>query len=167
LQRLLSEILLYAKPQMLQLCELDINEFISELLISIREMPEAVERQIEFIPISSTVKILADKDKLKQVFINIVRNACEAISAGDMVKCLVETDDKNKVIINVHNSGEPISKEVLSKLTQPFFSTKSEGTGLGLAITKRIVNSHGGELTIQSELGCGTTVTVQLPTLSK
>ncbi|PAX53172.1 GAF domain-containing sensor histidine kinase [Brunnivagina elsteri] len=167
LQRLLGEILLYAKPQILQLCELDVNEFISELLISIREMPEALERQIEFIPISSTVKILADKDKLKQVFINIVRNACEAISAGNMVKCLVETDGKNKVAINVHNGGEAIPKEVLSKLTQPFFSTKADGTGLGLAITKRIVNAHGGELSIQSESGCGTTVTVQLPTLSK
>jgi signal transduction histidine kinase len=167
LQRLLSEILLYAKPQTLQLCELDVNEFISELLIQIREMPEALDREIEFIPISSTVKILADKDKLKQVFINIVRNAYEAVSVGDVVKCLVEIDTKNKVIINVHNSGEPIPKEVLSKLTQPFFSTKSGGTGLGLAITKRIINAHGGELSIQSESGCGTTVSVQLSVLSK
>ncbi len=167
LQRLLSEILLYAKPQTLQLCELDVNEFISELLILIREMPEALEREIEFIPISSAVKILADKDKLKQVFINIVRNAYEAVLVGDVVKCLVEIDTKNKVIINVHNSGEAIPKEVLSKLTQPFFSTKSGGTGLGLAITKRIVNAHGGELSIQSESGCGTTVSVQLPVLSK
>jgi signal transduction histidine kinase len=167
LQRLLSEILLYAKPQTLQLCELDVNEFISELLILIREMPEALEREIEFIPVSSAVKILADKDKLKQVFINIVRNAYEAVSIGDVVKCLVEINTKNKVIINVHNSGEPIPKEVLSKLTQPFFSTKSGGTGLGLAIAKRIVNAHAGELSIQSESGCGTTVSVQLPVLSK
>jgi signal transduction histidine kinase len=162
LQRLLSEILLYAKPQALQLCELDVNEFIRELLGSICEMPEALERQIEFIPVSSDVKIHGDKDKLKQVFINIVRNACEAVPAGDVVKWEVETPSTDKVCIHVCNGGEPIPPEVLSQLTQPFFSTKSSGTGLGLAIAKRIVNAHGGELCIQSDSGCGTTVSVQL-----
>ncbi|MFH7026772.1 MAG: ATP-binding protein [Heteroscytonema crispum UTEX LB 1556] len=163
LERLLSEILLYAKPQVLQLCELDVNEFIRELLVPIREMPEALERQIEFIPALLAVKILGDKDKLKQVFINIVRNACEAVSAGDVVKWEVDSSPGDKVCINVRNGGEPIPPEVLSKLTQPFFSTKSGGTGLGLAITKRIVNAHGGELSIQSESASGTTVSVQLP----
>jgi signal transduction histidine kinase len=149
LQRLLTEILLYAKPQMLQLQELNINEFIQEILILIREMPEAVERQIEFIPASATVKILGDQDKLKQVFINIVRNACEAIAPGNVVTWIVDSQTvPEQVIISVHNGGEPIAPEVLCKLTEPFYSTKSSGTGLGLAIVKRIVNAHGGELSI-------------------
>lgn len=163
LQRLLSEILLYAKPQVLQLCELDINEFMRELLLQERELPEAIDKKIEFTPVSRAVKISADKDKLKQVFINIVRNACEAVLAGDIVKCEVDILAANKVCIHVRNGGEPIPPEILSKLTQPFFSTKSSGTGLGLAITKRIVNAHGGELLIKSEAGTGTTVSVQLP----
>lgn len=161
LERLLSEILLYAKPQVLQLCELDVNEFISELLKSICEMPEALSRQIEFIPASSAIKFLGDKDKLKQVFINIVRNACEAVSPGDVVKCKVDLL-ADRVCIHVCNQGDRIPREVLSKLTQPFFSTKSSGTGLGLAITKRIVNAHGGELSIESELVSGTKVSVKL-----
>ncbi|MEH2339883.1 ATP-binding protein [Nostoc sp.] len=163
LERLLSEILLYAKPQVLQLCELDVNEFIHELLVCIREMPEALERQIEFIPILPTVKILGDKDKLKQVFINIVRNACEAVVPGDIVKWKVDCSHPDKVCIHVHNGGEPIPSEVLTKLSVPFFSTKPCGTGLGLAITKRIVNAHSGELLISSDLLTGTTVSVQLP----
>ncbi|QLE44491.1 GAF domain-containing protein [Nostoc sp. C052] len=163
LERLLSEILLYAKPQVLQLCELDINEFIYELLGCIREMPEALERQIEFIPASPNVKILGDKDKLKQVFINILRNACEAVTAGDIVKWKVDFSDTDKVCINVQNSGEPIPSEILTKLFQPFFSTKSCGTGLGLAISKRIVNAHNGKLLISSDLLTGTNVSVQLP----
>ncbi|QMS88154.1 GAF domain-containing protein [Nostoc edaphicum CCNP1411] len=161
LERLLSEILLYAKPQVLQLCELDVNEFIHDLLVCIREMPEALERQIEFIPASPTVKILGDKDKLKQVFINIVRNACEAIAPGDIVKWKVDLHI-DKVYINIHNGGEPIPSEVITKLSQPFFSTKPCGTGLGLAITKRIVNAHSGKLLISSDLLTGTTVSVQL-----
>jgi signal transduction histidine kinase len=163
LERLLSEILLYAKPQVLQLCELDVNEFIYELLICIREMPEALERKIEFIPVSPTVKILGDKDKLKQVFINIVRNACEAVATEDIIKWKVDCSHRDKVCINVHNGGEPIPLEVITKLCQPFFSTKPCGTGLGLAITKRIVNAHSGKLLISSNLLTGTTVSVQLP----
>ncbi|MFN6568344.1 ATP-binding protein [Dendronalium sp. ChiSLP03b] len=165
LENLLSEILLYAKPQVLQLSELDVNEFICELLMPMREMPEALSRQIKFIPALPTVKILGDRDKLKQVFINIVRNACEAVSAGDVIKWKVDSS-LDKVYINVCNGGEPIPSEILSKLTHPFFSTKSSGTGLGLAITKRIVNAHGGELSIQSDTVTGTTVSVQLPVAS-
>ncbi|MEH2059022.1 MAG: ATP-binding protein [Nostoc sp.] len=165
LERLLSEILLYAKPQVLQLCELEVNEFIHELLVCIREMPEALERKIEFIPALPRVKILGDKDKLKQVFINIVRNACEAVSAGDIVKWEVDCSHTDKVCINVHNGGEVISSEVIAKLFQPFFSTKPCGTGLGLAISKGIVNAHSGKLLISSDLLTGTTVSVELPVI--
>ncbi|MDZ8054460.1 MAG: ATP-binding protein [Aulosira sp. ZfuVER01] len=163
LERLLSEILLYAKPQVLQLSQLDVNEFISELLLIIREMPEALERKIEFISALSTVKIAGDKDKLKQVFINIVRNACEAVGDGDVIKWEVDTSLEDEVYINIRNGGNPIPPEILCKLSQPFFSTKPEGTGLGLAITKRIVNAHGGKLSIQSQQLTGTIVSVQLP----
>jgi signal transduction histidine kinase len=163
LERLLSEILLYAKPQVLQLRELDVNEFIGELLLTIREMPEAEERKIEFIPTLSTVKIVGDRDKLKQVFINIIRNACEAVKIGDIVTLKIDNSLIDKVAINVHNAGNPIPPEILCKLFQPFFSTKSEGTGLGLAISKRIVNAHNGKLCIQSQPLTGTTVSVQLP----
>ncbi|MBN3924870.1 GAF domain-containing sensor histidine kinase [Nostoc sp. NMS4] len=167
LERLLSEILLYAKPQVLQLCEFDVNEFIHELLVCIREMPEALERQIEFIPASPTLKILGDEDKLKQVFINIIRNACEAVATEDIVQLKVDSSYTDKVCINVHNGGEPIPSEVIAKLFQPFFSTKPCGTGLGLAISKRIINAHNGELLISSDLLTGTTVSVQLPVVIK
>lgn len=115
----------------------------------------------EFIPASPTVKILGDKDKLKQVFINIVRNACEAIAPGDIVKWKVDWHI-DKVYININNGGEPIPSQVITKLSQPFFSTKPCGTGLGLAITKHIVNAHSGKLLISSDLLTGTTVSVQL-----
>lgn len=166
LERLLSEILLYAKPQVLQLSELDINEFIGELLLTICEMPEAINRKIEFMPTLSPVQILGDRDKLKQVFINIIRNACEAVQPGDIVKLEIDNSLTDTVAINVNNGGNPIPPEIFCKLSQPFFSTKPEGTGLGLAISKRIVNAHHGKLYIQSQPLTGTTVTVQLPIIT-
>ncbi|WP_414753217.1 ATP-binding protein [Anabaena sp. CCY 9910] len=163
LDNLLSEILLYAKPQVLQICELEVNKFISELLVLVRQMPEALSRKIEFIPSSTSVKILADKDKLKQLFINTIRNACEAISAGEVVQWEVNISSPDEVCINICNRGEPIPPEILSKLTQPFFSTKPHGTGLGLAIVQRIVHAHYGKLSIESDTAKGTMVSVRLP----
>lgn len=168
LERLLGEVLLYAKPQVLQLQELNINEFIDGILGLMRQMPEALERQIEFIPETTTVKIWGDQDKLKQVLINIARNACEAIAPGNIVRWQIDNHSiPNQVTISCHNSGELIPPEVLSKLTEPFFSTKACGTGLGLAIVKRIVNAHSGELYIQSEQLIGTRVNIKLPTITK
>lgn len=162
----MREILIYAKPQQLQLTELNINECIKEILNTVRSMPEAQGRKIEFSPALTAVKVQGDKDKLKQVFINIVRNACEAVSQADTVNWTVDNyTTHSQVCIQVHNGGGPIPPNVLPRLTEPFYTTKSSGTGLGLAIVKRIVEAHGGKLSIRSTAEEGTTVSVQLPAI--
>jgi signal transduction histidine kinase/DNA-binding NarL/FixJ family response regulator len=163
LQRLLTEILLYSKPQVLKLEALELNTFCRELWVELQEMPEAQNREIELVPTTAPLKILGDRDKLKQVLINLIRNACEAASSGDVIEWKITASEK--IWIHVKNPGDPIPPEVLSQLTKPFYSTKPEGTGLGLAITKRIVNAHQGELTIQSD-ATGTVVSVELPLTS-
>lgn len=164
LENLLNEILLYAKPHLLQTSELKINSFIFSLLPSLREMPEAVDRTIEFIPIQPDLTLRADKDKLKQVMINLIKNACEAIPPGETVTCKgLLMPEADRLSIHVHNGGTPIPSTLLPKLAQPFCSTKPGGTGLGLAIVKRIVEAHGGHLTIESAEATGTIVAIELP----
>jgi signal transduction histidine kinase len=183
LEQLLNEILLYAKPQVLQLSRIQLDQFLLELLEQMREMPEAAERHIEFTPATASgVEILGDANKLKQVLINLLRNACEAIAPGDTVQCAIKTcaietcaietraiergAHSNHIVLCIHNGGTPIPPDILPKLTEPFCSTKPSGTGLGLAIVKRIVTAHGGELVIESSAIAGTTVQVQLPIVS-
>ena len=164
LQQLLNEILSYAKPQVLSLTQIHLGEFLPQLLDQIWELPEMVERSITFSNAALNVEIMGDLPKLKQVFINLFRNACEAIEPGDRVTCkLIYGPQADQICICIHNGGEPIPPEILPRLTQPFCSTKRSGTGLGLAIVKRIVTAHGGELVIQSDALTGTTVRVQLP----
>jgi signal transduction histidine kinase len=166
LERLLQEILVYAKPQNLKLSPIDLNKFIAHNIQPLQGMSEAEGRVIEFIPINSLVQILGDEDKIKQVLINIVRNACEAANIGDKVILYLENISENhQVKINIHNFGQPIPADILSCLTQPFFSTKPSGTGLGLAIVKRIIEAHNGELIIKSHEKEGTIVSIQLPSL--
>ncbi|MDX2232215.1 MAG: ATP-binding protein [Leptolyngbyaceae cyanobacterium bins.349] len=165
LQQLLNEILLYAKPQILQLTTINVSQFLQELLIQIRELPEATHRQIKFHNPSLQVEVMGDLNKLKQVFFNVFRNACEAVSPGDRITCtLIQNFNQQCIDIQIHNGGKPIPAELLPKLMHPFCSTKPSGTGLGLAIVKRIVTAHGGNVQIQSALNSGTTVIVQLPT---
>ena len=167
IRNLLKEILLYAKPHALQQSELELNGFITEMLEPIHMMPSALNRQIEFVPAPAPIKVWGDKDKLKQVFINLVDNACEAIAEGEVVTWSVEPDPiTNHIYIRIHNRGEPIPLQVLPKLTKPFYTTKPSGTGLGLAIVKRIVDAHGGELLLASSEIEGTVVSVRLPLLN-
>jgi signal transduction histidine kinase len=164
LQQLLNELLLYAKPQVLQLSKVKLGEFLDALIAQMRELPEAVDRSIDLRQSLLEAEILGDLHKLKQVFINLFRNACEAIAPGDTVTCeLSNGTNPTQVCICIHNGGEPIPPAILPRLTEPFCSTKASGTGLGLAIVQRIVTAHGGELSIQSDALTGTTVSVQLP----
>jgi len=120
--------------------KVDLRAFVEKMVVSLREMPEAEEKFIEFKKNSNSGEILADQDKLKQVLINLVRNACEAITPGEVVNCNIELDSlSDSLCLKIHNGDPPIPSELLLKLTQPFCSTKSGGTGLGLAIVKRII----------------------------
>ncbi len=163
LQRLLNEILLYAKQQKLDLSELDVNQLITDSMDSILAIPSVAERELEVETFTTPVIVSGDRDKLRQVFINLLSNACEASPPGGTIHWQVHPDQVGTVVISVHNGGEPIPKDVIPKLTQPFYTTKSSGNGLGLAITNRIVEAHQGTLVIESSAEAGTTVTVSLP----
>jgi len=163
LQRLLNEILAYSRDQKLAGEAIAVGELVEELRQSLQELPMAQGRRIVVTTDGEPLSVTGDRDKLKQVFINLVTNACEAIPEGDIVTWTLEPQADNWIKVQVHNGGDPIPTEVLPKLTQPFVSTKSGGNGLGLAITKRIVEAHGGRMAIASDAEQGTVVTVTLP----
>lgn len=163
LQRLLNQILLYAKPQNLARSEVELNHFVTEMLSSLRGMPAATGKHLRFSAAPSPIKVLVDPDKLKQVVINLVTNAFEAVAEAEEIALTLHSEEVHRVCLQVHNGGTPIPADVLPKLTKPFVTTKSSGTGLGLAIVKRIVEAHDGQLSIESSAATGTTITVQLP----
>ncbi|MBX9579377.1 MAG: response regulator [Gemmataceae bacterium] len=113
--------------------------------------------------------IYADRQQLRQVFLNLVTNAADAMPAGGRLTPRVRTGTlppaREAVVVEVTDTGVGIPPDHLPRVTDPFFTTKPEGqgTGLGLAICKRIVDQHHGALEIDSRLGEGTTVRVTLP----
>ncbi|MGB3613422.1 MAG: PAS domain S-box protein [Elainellaceae cyanobacterium] len=162
LQRLLNEILLYARDPKIEPVPVDLLPLCLEIRDSLVSAAATQNRQVNLnVDPSDSVVVLGDRDKLKQVFINLVTNACEASPPNVDVAWHIDVTGP-KTTVRIQNGGDPIPPDVLPKLTQPFFTTKSSGNGLGLAITKRIVEAHGGELRIESSADQGTTVTVAL-----
>jgi signal transduction histidine kinase len=162
LQRLLNEILNYTKCQTLNVSELDLNRLTGEMLDTLRDMPSAQGKYIQLTSTDTPIIIWGDKDKLKQAFINLIVNACEAASENETVTWNIKPELKD-ICITVHNNGEPIPGDKIAQITQPFFTTKPTGNGLGLAIVKRIVEAHGGTLAIESNALMGTLVEMKIP----
>ena len=164
LLELLKQILLYAKPQRLELEPLEVNSFLAEVLSDLQQLPTASGKEIRWIPLPEQLIVQADRNKLKQVVINLVQNACEAIAPGEVVTCsLTREQNPKSICFSTHNWGTPIPEKLLPKLSEPFVSNKSGGTGLGLAIVKQIVNAHQGALSIQSNAVDGTTISLTIP----
>jgi signal transduction histidine kinase len=118
-----------------------------------------VERQYGAVP-----RVAAVKGNLVQVFVNLITNACHSMPRGGNV--VVSTScESGEVVIRVRDTGSGIRPEHLGRIFEPFFTTKPDGkgTGLGLSIVQGIVENHGGDVQVNSELGAGTTFTIRLP----
>ena len=128
---------------------------------------KGVRVALEFTP--GVPLIQADRQHLRQVLLNLFTNAADAMPEGGRLTVRVRPgellDGRPGVVIEVADTGTGIPPDVLPRVTEAFFTTKEEGkgTGLGLAICKRIVDQHGGELVIESQLGVGTTISITVP----
>jgi two-component system NtrC family sensor kinase len=108
--------------------------------------------------------VLADSGHMKQVFINLMVNACEAMEGGGTMTIASEHDEKeNTATVSVRDTGVGIEKENIERIFDPFFSTKEKGTGLGLSVVSGIVSRHNGKVEIDSCPGKGTSIRVTLP----
>jgi signal transduction histidine kinase len=110
--------------------------------------------------------ILADRNQLKQVFFNIVKNASEAMQSGGSLRVRSRRDDES-VYLLFGDTGSGIRQEDIAKLFEPYHTTKKGGHGLGLMIVHRIMRDHGGQIGIDSREGVGTVVTLQFPLKNK
>jgi signal transduction histidine kinase len=109
------------------------------------------------------MSVSMDPEQMRQVWLNLAVNALEAVGASGRIDIRWQVLDGGFVGVEFIDSGAGIAAEDLSRVGEPFFTTKRGGTGLGLAIAQRIVERHGGVLILESEPGHGTTARVQLP----
>ena len=109
-------------------------------------------------------EVRIDPDRINQVLLNLYLNAIDSMENGGELKVEISTDGQHRdVIIQVSDSGGGISRENLSKIFEPYFTTKSTGTGLGLAIAHNIIEAMGGKITAESDKEMGTTFSIIIP----
>lgn len=161
LEDVLNRLLFYARPSLPQLEPHDIQPLIDSVLSLLdSEMKEygiTVEKLFAPVP-----PFAFDRNQIRQVLMNIFQNGIQSMENGG--KLFIETQEENgQVFIKVQDTGVGIAPENLSRIFEPFFSTKHAGTGLGMHVSQRIIQSHGGSIFVKSRLGTGTEVTIRLP----
>ncbi|HIQ37078.1 MAG TPA: PAS domain S-box protein [Desulfocapsa sulfexigens] len=161
LNRSISELLDYARPQSLQKVDVDLQKLLDKgvSLLCIDAEAAGVHMVTDFPEVFPMIQ--ADEDKLNQVFLNLFLNGIQAMeSGGTLTVRTVKTDKSIKVIVS--DTGSGIEPDNLGRVFDPYFTTKPEGTGLGMAMSAKIVEEHGGVITIESEVNKGTSVIVEI-----
>lgn len=164
LNRVITQLLEFARPLEVIKKPVSIRPLIQLSLKIIEREAQSKNIRIttKFSPEINEVHI--DQDRFNQVLLNLYLNAVEAMEDGGVLSvALSREDDTQKVRITVSDTGAGIKKEDMVHIFDPYFTTKQSGTGLGLAIVHKIIESHKGEVKIESEFGKGTTVTITLP----
>lgn len=143
---------------------LDIVSLVDRVLNEQKSKLELEDKKISVEKIYKSVKIKIDGDikKLKQAFINIINNGCQAMDENGTLKVDIISNGRD-VNIAISDTGKGIPYPEVNRIFDPFYTTKPMGIGLGLAISKKIIEDHGGSIKVESEVEKGTTFTVTLP----
>jgi signal transduction histidine kinase len=151
-----------ARSGQVRMANIDLRDVLRAAAHAVRPSFDGRKARLEMTLPEMPLTLMADPAALEQLFLNLLRNAAEALSEGGPASLRVTTSD-GSVEVCVEDSGPGMSPEVLSRAFEPLFSTRSEGTGLGLPIAQRIATAHGGSIEIESRPDRGTRVTVRLP----
>jgi signal transduction histidine kinase len=162
LNEIVTEFLDFARPQTPNIRAVSLAEVLRKNLEFLEPELEKKDIKVEHNMNGRSYDLKADPDLLYRAFLNILINAVQAQEHGGLIRVhLAEESDAQR--IEILDQGEGISEESISKLFNPFFTTKEQGTGLGLSIVRKIVEGHNGTIRINSNPGQGTTVVIRLP----
>ncbi len=166
LDSIVTQFLRAIRPSHPQLHPENLNTIVEEavrfFMPEIQDRGIVVEQELR----SDLPLLQLDRDQMKQAFYNVIKNSLEAMKRHGTLHIRTDMDDTN-VIVSFVDTGSGMSAENLSRVFEPYFTTKPSGTGLGLLIVRRIVREHGGELSIESNEGEGLTLTIRLPYIEK
>lgn len=164
-KNIVSNLLDFARQGKLNLTQFNLSDIIRDIVRIYSQNPTS--RNVSFkVDLINESIIKGDKDQLRQVFVNIINNACDAMIDSEQKELKISLEkNENNMIITIEDSGKGIPKENYGKIFTPFFTTKSigKGTGLGLAISYGIIKMHRGNIGFTSEINKGTKFTIKLP----
>lgn len=161
---IVGEFLVLAKPQVSRYQPADLTEIVRDLVLFLDSQAHLSNIQFDVqLPQAPIPDVVCEPNQLKQVFLNILKNAMEAMPEGGTIRIELQLLQDEYVSVTVTDEGCGIAPEELERLGEPFFTNKSAGTGLGLMVSQQIIANHKGTITFHSRLGAGTSVEVRIP----
>lgn len=162
IEQITSELLVLAKPQPSVFKLSNPVELLCHVLTLLESQSNMNNIKIITTFDSHTSIVSCNENQLKQVFLNVIKNAIEAMPSGGILHIYTKMHDQT-IVFQIVDNGPGIPQEQLRKIGRPFFSTKDSGTGLGLLVSQRIIKNHQGVMNISSVVGKGTSVFIALP----
>ena len=168
LSAILDNFMKFARPASLDAHEMDVHGVIEHIAALMQLEAQEHKIHLEYTIDNDVPPVLGDETQISQVLVNVVVNAFHAMTEGGhchIAATTCTTDGKHWVEVSVRDTGVGIPKDALPRLFEPFYTTKASGSGLGLAIAYRIMEDHGGLISVSSVRGTGTAVTLRFPAL--
>ncbi len=162
IQRIISDLLEYARPKPPQCHLADLNSTVEHAVTLARQQARSRPIGIELDKATDLERVEHDPGQIQQVMVNLLLNAIQAMDGAGHIYVKVEPRD-GAVLISVKDTGPGIAPHLLPSIFRPFFTTKGMGTGLGLSLARRLVEDHGGRIQVESAPGRGTEFIVSLP----
>ncbi|MBD0379257.1 ATP-binding protein [Paenibacillus sedimenti] len=163
---LTAEFLQFSKPHSTQFRVHSLHECVLKVISLMESEATRLGHEIHYSESFEPIPIMMDQDKMIQLLLNLVKNACEAIEENGIIQIKLSRDQKNATLV-IEDNGPGISNESLEKIFHPFYTTKESGTGLGLSICHKIVQDHQGTLEVESEPGHGARFIITFPLASE
>lgn len=168
IELILSEFLVLSKPQANQYAPINLAEALSEVVQFLQYEFQSKAISLNIINEFLNITILGNKNQLKQVFINLFKNAIEAINEdGSITLQVCKSKDGKEIYIQMIDTGCGIPPHVLERIFEPFYTTKTKGTGLGMMIINKIVQDHQGSIQIKSKQHVGTEILLTFPIMTE
>jgi signal transduction histidine kinase len=161
-----QQILGFARPVSLSLHSEDLNKIVADILELLRPQLEANQVEVRLSIGEQATHIMLDETSMRGALMNLLLNAIEAMPNGGMLSIAVNQSDE-MLQLEIADTGHGIAEDEVKKIFEPFFTTKEQGLGLGMPYAKKIIDQHGGKISINSELGKGTRISIVLPTVQK
>lgn len=173
INKIVQGLLSFARPSELNATQVDMEQLINQTLLLVNNTLKKLQVEVEFEYFTEQTTISGDAEQLKQVCLNVILNAAEAMKGNEESRPrtlyismeqggMIDTRS-HYLLLSIEDTGKGIDEKDIDNVFNPFFTTKEEGTGLGLAICYGIINRHKGELEVRSTLGKGTCFTIKLP----
>jgi len=162
IEDIVSELLMLSKPQVYELGYQDLRVMMRDTVTLLETQAILHNIALEAEYGTEPLWIYGVENQVKQVFINVIKNAIEAMSDGGAIGIKLSREH-DSVVVRIRDEGPGIGEDQLAKMGQPFYTTKEKGTGLGLMVSYKIVDNHQGKIDVKSELGKGTLFEITLP----